>query len=308
MDPKPITFDVSDAVGEPARLAGSFFAAGGPAGDRPLLVCLPGGTYTRGYWDLHAPGHTGYSFARAAAGEGFPVVTLDSLGTGESTRPDRDIDLSDQGAAAASAVAQIPAVLGLDTPAVAVGHSMGGYVAMLQQAASASYAGLAILGTTNGAVGPLELPPELIAAAATTEGRAALIEQILPAFPDPYMTGDRAPLRSWFHLDDVPDDLIDVDDATTLTVVPRRCGAGSTVPGITADAAAAVEVPVLLAYGEVDVSVDPHAEPAFFRSSSDVTLYVLPRSGHCHNLAGTRHRLWDRLLWWCETAVTPTLG
>jgi len=308
MDPKPITFDVSEAVGEPAQLAGSYFAAGGPAGDRPLLVCLPGGTYTRGYWDLQGPGHAGYSFARAAAGEGFPVVTLDSLGTGESTRPARDIELTDQAAAAAAAVAQIPEVLGVATPAVAVGHSMGGYVSMLQQAAFGSYAGLAILGTTNGAVGQLDLPPEMIEAAATPDGRAALVDQMASGIPDRYVTGDRGPLRSWFHLSDVPDELIAADEAATLTVVPRRCAAGSTVPGITAEAAAAVTVPVLLAYGEVDVSTDPHGEPAFFGASPDVTLYLLPGSGHCHNLAGTRHRLWDRLLWWCETAVTPTLG
>lgn len=308
MDPKPITFDVSDAVGEPAQLAGSYFAAGGPAGDRPLLVCLPGGTYTRGYWDLQLPGHPGYSFARTAAGEGFPVVTLDSLGTGGSTRPEREIALTDQAAAAASAVAQIPEKLGLTTPAVAVGHSMGGYLAMLQQAASGSYAGLAILGTTNQAIGPLNLPAEVIQAATTAEGRAALVDQMTAGIPDPYVAGDRAPLRSWFHLDDVPDELIAADEAATLTVVPRRCAAATTVPGITADAADAIEVPVFLAYGDVDVSPDPHAEPAFFARSNDVTLYVLARSGHCHNLAGTRRKLWDRLLWWCETAVTPTLG
>jgi pimeloyl-ACP methyl ester carboxylesterase len=308
MDPKPITFDVSDAVGEAAQLAGSYFAAGGPAGDRPLLVCLPGGTYTRGYWDLQVPGHSGYSFARTAAGEGFPVVTLDSLGTGESTRPNRDIELADQAAAAASAVAQIPEVLGVATPPVAVGHSMGGYVAMLQQAAARSYAGLAILGTTNQAVAPLQLPAGVIAAAATPEGRAALVDQMAAGMPDAYLAGDRTPLRSWFHLADVPDDLIAADEAATLTVVPRRCAAATTVPGITAGAAASIEVPVLLAYGDVDVSPDAHAEPAFFTASNDVTLYVLARSGHCHNLAGTRHRLWDRLLWWCETAVTPTLG
>ena len=211
MDPKPITFDVSEAVGEPAQLAGSYFAAGGPAGDRPLLVCLPGGTYTRGYWDLQGPGHSGYSFARAAAGEGFPVVTLDSLGTGESTRPARDIEMTDQAAAAASAVAQIPEVLGIATPAVAVGHSMGGYVSMLQQAAFGSYAGLAILGTTNAAVGQLGLPPEMIEAAATPEGRAALVDQMAAGMPDPYLAGDRAPLRSWFHLPDVADELIAAD-------------------------------------------------------------------------------------------------
>ena len=150
MDPKLITFDVSEAVGEPAELAGSYSAAGGPAGDRPLLVVLPGGTYTRRLLGPPGPGPLRRLVRRAAAGEGFPVVTLDSLGTGESTRLHRDIEMTDQAAAAASAVAQIPEVLGVATPAVAVGHSMGGYVSMLQQAAFGSYAGLAVLGTTNG--------------------------------------------------------------------------------------------------------------------------------------------------------------
>ena len=308
MDPRPITFDVSDRLGEPTQLAGTYFPAVGDRADRPVLVCLPGGTYTRGYWDLQVPDREGYSFARAAAGHGFAVVTLDNLGTGESTRPDHDIALADQAAAAAAVVARLPERLGLQGPAVAVGHSMGGYLAMVQQANHRSYAGLAILGTTNQAVKPLELPPEMVEAAATPEGRAVLIEQVASAIPDPYVESDRTPMHPWFHLDDVPSDVIEADDARTLTCVPRRCAAESTVPRVTADAAATIEVPVLLAYGDVDVSPDPHAEPAFFPRSGDVTLYVLDRSGHCHNMAGTRQRLWDRLLGWCEAAIRPGAG
>lgn len=62
-------------------------------------------------------------------------------------------------------------------------------------------------------------------------------------------------------------------------------------------------MPVFLGYGEVDVSPDPHQDAACYRSSSDVTLYVLAASAHCHNMAGTRQRLWDRLLGWCDAAI-----
>ena len=34
-----------------------------------------------------------------------------------------------------------------------------------------------------------------------------------------------------------------------------------------------------------------------------LTLYVLAGSAHCHNMAGTRQRLWDRLLGWCGSAI-----
>jgi hypothetical protein len=181
---------------------------------------------------------------------------------------------------------------------------MGGYVAMVQQAAHRSYAGLAILGTTNAAVGPLGLPEDLVIAAGTPAGRAALVEQIAGAMPDLYIEGDRSPLQAWFHLDDVPAEVIERDLASTLTVVPRRAAAASSVPYVTAEQAAQVDVPIFLAYGEVDVSTDPRAEPAAFSQSRDITLYLLPGSGHCHNMAGSRRLLWDRLARWCETVVT----
>ena len=292
--------DFSLDIGDDLELAGTYFPPEDGADDRPVLVCLPGGTYTRGYFDLDMPG---YSYARDAAARGFPVVSFDQLGTGGSSRPDREIDLSDQAAAVDAAMQQLPMLLGRTGPFVAVGHSMGGYVAMVQQAAHRSYAGLAILGTTNAAVGPLALPADMVAAAGAPEARVMLIEQIASGMPDLYIQGDRSELQAWFHLSDVPAAVVELDLATTLTVVPRRAAAASSVPYVTRDAAGQIDVPVFLAYGDVDVSCDPHAEPAAFPRSRDVTLYVLRGSGHCHNMAGSRALLWDRLALWCQAVV-----
>ena len=288
-------------IGDGLELAGTYFPPSSADEARAVLVCLPGGTYTRGYFDLDVPG---YSYARDAAARGFPVVSFDQLGTGASSRPDREIDLADQGTAVDAALERLPEILGRGGPFLAVGHSMGGYVAMVQQAAHRSYAGLAILGTTNAAVGPLNLPDDMVAAARSPEGRASLIDQIAGAMPDRYIQGDRADLSPWFHLTDVPADVVERDLATTLTVVPRRAAAGSSVPYVTADAAAEVDVPVFLAYGDVDVSIDPRTEPAAFSRSRDLTLYVLPASGHCHNMASSRALLWARLALWCESVVS----
>jgi pimeloyl-ACP methyl ester carboxylesterase len=211
--------------------------------------------------------------------------------------------LRDQARAVDAALKRMPETLGRSGPFVAVGHSMGGYVAMVQQATHGSYAALAVLGTTNGAVGPLDLPEELVTAAGSREGRTALIDQVAGAMPDLYIEGDRSALQPWFHLDDVPQDVVERDLASTLTVVPRRAAAASSVPYVTAAEAAEIAVPVFLAYGEVDVSINPHAEPGAFRNSRDVTLFVLPGSGHCHNMAGSRQLLWDRLARWCETVT-----
>jgi pimeloyl-ACP methyl ester carboxylesterase len=287
------------AVGAQGELAATWFAGAGGS-PRPVLVCLPGGSYTRRYFDLDVPGHAGYSFAAHAAARGFPVLTFDMLGTGESTRPGHDIDMRDQAEAINAALGRLPDLVGQAGPFVAVGHSMGGYVAMLQQAAHGSYDALAILGTTNQHVAPLALPAEMITAAATPEGRAAIAEQIAAGIPDAYIENSRGALLSWFHLADVPRAVVDADLATTQTVVPRRCAANASVPGITVEAAGDIEVPVFLAYGDVDVSPAPHLEPSYFTRSRDVSLYVLADSGHCHNMANTRTHLWDRMLDWCD--------
>src|SRR5687767_9195756 len=95
-----VRFDVSAAVGTAAVMAGRVFdpEPGSPPG--PVLVCLPGGTYTHRYFDLEVPGHDGYSAARHWAAAGATVVALDQLGTGESSRPDQlEVGLDLQAAA-----------------------------------------------------------------------------------------------------------------------------------------------------------------------------------------------------------------
>src|SRR5262249_3998850 len=88
--------DVTDAVrlGEPSLVRGTVFVPPSADGGSPsgILVAVPGGTYTRDYWNLVVPGHSGYSFADYFARRGHVVIALDNLGTGASSRP-RDGDL-----------------------------------------------------------------------------------------------------------------------------------------------------------------------------------------------------------------------
>lgn len=297
----PTRFDVSDVVGEQASLAATYYPARSHAAG-PVLVCLPGGTYSRGYWDLNVPGHFGYSFADFAAENGYAVVTIDPLGTGESSKPERDFDFADIAAALACAICELPALTGDHARPVALAHSLGGYLAITQQALFSSYTALAILGCTNHHVAQLNLDPAFIARAATPQGRAALADEILAALPRHYFEGPREHLQSWFHLADVPADLTEADSVATKSVVPRVFGTAM-IPGIVAEHAARVDVPVLLAYGDVDVSPDPRAEAGLYPRSRDITTVILADSAHCHNMASSRHRLWRRLLAW-SAAVT----
>ena len=48
--------------------------------DVGVLVCWPGGSYGRDYWDIHLPGRDGYSFAEHMTARGFVVIAADPLG------------------------------------------------------------------------------------------------------------------------------------------------------------------------------------------------------------------------------------
>jgi len=219
----------------------------------------------------------------------------------------RDFDFTDIAAALACAVSALPDSTGNYAPPVAIAHSLGGYLAIAQQSLFSSYAGLAILGCTNQHVAPLNLDPAFIARSATPQGRAALAQEILSALPQPYFEGPREYLQSWFHLADVPADVVEADSVTAKSVVPRVFGTAM-IPGVVAEHAAQIDVPVLIGYGVVDVSPDPRGEAGLFRSSPDITTVVLADSAHCHNMSSSRHRLWRRLLAWAATFAGEQLG
>src|SRR4051812_29865394 len=135
-------------------------AGGAP---RAVLVCWPGGSYGRAYWDMHIPGHPGYSFAEHLAAQGFLVVAADHLGVGASSKPsDGDrVDFLTVSAAAASFVEQLRALLAEgapelggvplpDTPVIGVGHSLGACLTAVTQARHRSYDAVALLGFTHG--------------------------------------------------------------------------------------------------------------------------------------------------------------
>ncbi len=294
-DKRTVWLDVGEVVGEPASLAATHYPTAAP--NPTVLVCLPGGTYNRAYWHFDVAGYEGYNFAEYATQHGYAVVAIDPLGTGESSKPARGIGLHDIAAALTSALAALPEITGSTTPPIAVAHFLGGYLAILQEAARPGYAGLALLGCTNQHVAPLNLDPDFIAAAATRDGRKVLADQFASMIPDQYAEAPRDFQQSWFHLPDVPPAVVEADNRMTRSVVPRCFSAGA-IPGVVCEEAALVDVPVLLGYGEVDVSPDPSAEAQFYPRSTDVTTLVVPGSGHCHNMASTRHLLWRQLLEW----------
>jgi pimeloyl-ACP methyl ester carboxylesterase len=287
----------------------------GHVADPPIVFFgFPGGEYARGYYAIEQPGFSGYDQAAYHTARGAIFVACDHLGVGDSSQPSDPASLTYENIAAANhaAVTDVMARVRAgdlvrsigplpDAHAIGMGQSMGGCFLIVQQANHGTFEGIAVLGF-SAIQTVLPTPPGQEAVGGPQVARGERVEEL-----DTTLSADA--FRYAFHLDDVPGELVEADmqgypvrDQAPMwgsATVPL-CAATMLSPGVVADEAARVTVPVLVAVGERDVVPDPQAEAGAYSSSPDVTLYVQPRAAHMHNFAGTRRLLWDELDAWAR--------
>lgn len=306
--PIPLSFDVTDTLpadvtsGQKTSISGWLFFPDDTSllGSTPVtMVLISGGSYDKRYHHAVIPGHPGYSAAEHLAASGNIVLLTDHLGVGESARLPQQRKGTRHIVALANhaAVKQFHARLAAGTlhpalPAFARairiggGHSMGGMQTILQQAEHRSYDGVMIMGYTAEGVHLSINGQKIRAADFLPEGEV----------PD-YGENDRVSMRESFHWGDVPNEVMLADDALCV-VTPASIGHDSIRMHIVRDEAGRIDVPVYICLGERDVSPAPHAEPALYGSSRDITLHILPHSAHCQTFASTRHQMWNRMHHW----------
>ena len=301
----------------PLRVAAEVFMPD-VIGPSPLaLVCLPGGAMNRTYFHLLAGRDTSFSFAAAMTARGFVVITLDHPGVGGSDKPDDSYGLTPERIAAANTEAasqllnalragsllpDVAAMPGLCS--VGVGHSMGAMMTIIQQALSPQHIGIALLGfSTRG------LPEYVTAEArelakdpvAIKAERVRLARQMFVTdYPSIRSTQDTKVIYAGGNAE--PEGVMALRPAIEklLPVAAYQ----SMLPGNVAAEAAQISVPVFLGLGENDMAGSPHTVPAAFPKSQDVSLLVLPATGHNHFVFASRHLLFERLTRWLH-AIAP---
>jgi pimeloyl-ACP methyl ester carboxylesterase len=261
-----------------------------------VCCCVPGGGMSRGYFDIQAPPSVGnFSMARHLVERGVVVITLDSPGVGESDVPDDGYTLTPDVVADVNARAfdqlleEWP-----DAHRIGVGHSAGGLLTVVQQARHRTYDALGLFGFGRGGHAQFALTQE------ERDQAGGIVELTRTRFGDP-LPGGGSTATSPFLLGgmDVPPEALDALGAVKTRLL-GVVGLTSMIPGSVDAEMAAVEVPVFLALGEHDIAGDPHLIPACFTASNDFTLFVLPGTGHNHNVAPERELLWERFLVWAR--------
>jgi pimeloyl-ACP methyl ester carboxylesterase len=198
-----------------------------------------------------------------------------------------------------------PTVLG-------VGQSMGGCFTIVQQGHHATYDAVAILGW-SAIQTVLWMPPGTPDRGTVyiPRGSRAMLTTPSEGPETAFFAPDDSGLPTitpGFHHDDVPTEVVerDMHDYPTRdgdlphwgsATIPA-CAMSLLAPGVVAPEAAVIGVPVLIAMGERDVAPNPRDEPRAYPRSPDVTVVVIPRMAHMHNMASTREQLWQRLQSW----------
>ncbi len=315
--------DVAEAIGlaAPCEIAVDVVAPRyRRAGISPVaLCCLPGGYLGRGYFDLRVEGDDSYSFAAFMAARGFVTLSLDHLGSGESTQPEDGYAVTLERVVDANRWA-IEKVLGElrepdpggdrpdfgSLPSVGVGHSMGSALSVVQQARAASHAALVLFSFSARGLEKYLLPDEKKFANRPEETWANLPELARARFSTPYpRVGGRSGEASQAAFG------TGTAEAPAVRAL-KRCGTNlvaqpgllSMIPGGYGPFAADVRVPVFVGTGDRDLTGPQEANDAFPRAPEFVS-YTLEDCWHCHNVARTRHRLWERTSRWIRSVVGP---
>ncbi len=291
-----------------------------------VIFASPGGGYSRGYYDMHFPGHEGYSQAAHHVEMGHVFVAYDHLGVGESSLDDlASLTIEDIAAHNHQAVAKVAdqirkGDLCREFPAlpravmIGIGQSMGGGVSIIMQGRHRSFDAIGVLGySAVHTVLPQRTQTEVEQGAAMydysrdTDSRTLSVERSSAGVSDFVYP---------FHWEDVAPDILEADMSGgypirrtappfgSLTI--PNCVVAMMSPGFVATEAAAVDVPIFLGFGERDTSQDVHREAAAFPNARDISLFVVPRMAHMHNFASTRRLLWDRLSEWSGMVANAT--
>lgn len=276
------------------------------ASPRALQVLVPGGSYNRHYWD--GVGLPQYSYTAAANAKNYATLTLDRLGTGDSTKP---LSALVTDTVQTDAIHQVIARARAGTldsrrysRVVLAGHSLGSLQAALEASRHPGDADAVILSGYSHHVSLTETVRLL----GTTHSRTLELSSADPGY---FTTIPNQRAAMFDAADDVAPEVVAADEAG------RDQFSAAEVPlallgGLDPATTRAIGVPVLVANGGQDTWACPGtlcASADSLRASEQdaysrpVSAYVLPRAGHSLAIAADGRQFADAVASWLDRTL-----
>jgi pimeloyl-ACP methyl ester carboxylesterase len=266
-----------------------------PADDAHLvMVLVPGATYNSAYWNFPYDPSV-YNFRLAMNDAGYATMTVDRLGTGQSSKPlSTSLTSEDQAVAVHEVIAALRGgQLGGQSFGTVIigGHSLGSTIVIYEAATYHDVNGVLLTGVSH--------HPNLV-------DLALLFATLYPAPLDPkfagsgldpgYLTTEPGTREQDFDAPDHPDPgVVSTDEATKDVISATE--APDAVAAVLLPLSISINVPVLLADGQHDpyfcgagddcstAASLAASEAPYFSPAASLQTYVLPGSGHALNLA-----------------------
>jgi pimeloyl-ACP methyl ester carboxylesterase len=263
-------------------------ARGDLSANRTVQVLLSGNTYGSVYWDFpYRPEH--YSYVHWMTDAGYVTLSVDRIGTGQSSRPlSTFVNMGSNAWVIEQVVAKLAngALAGVPfSKIVLVGHSYGSAVGMLAASRSSAVDGLIASGMLHG-VGYGLLLNLLAMYPAQLDARFSR-----KAIPLGYLTTQPGQRSVFYWTPGTEPQVLATDEATKETMTVEE----SLTQGLGAVASLALRVPVLSVVGDYDATFcgvptcsQPGSavalEPLFYPPAAQLELHVVPDTGHDLNL------------------------
>ncbi|WP_287038592.1 alpha/beta fold hydrolase [Desulfobacter sp.] len=249
-----------------------------PDAGKPLLILVHGATYGKWMWDV-----PGYSWINHFVADlGYPVLTIDRLGYGESSHPNGDLLTPRcQVYTLKQVLDQVSNSLG-QRPIIWVGHSMG-----------------ALFG--NMIAGETDLLDGLISIGFLHVQQTSTGPSLLECLADDYVSWtNEERTTAFYYMQGADPEIIDYDNQCAEPM-PRGAIWSSIKPDLLV--LGRINLPVLLASGQYDAlweEIDLAAEAGLFTNAL-VTTFVQENAGHTNLLHQSNVTLLDEIESWLVT-------
>lgn len=295
------------SIAFPVRVAGHRYHVegylkipGSPSG-RTLQVLLPGATANAAYWDFpYKPMQ--YSYVRAMNQGGYATLSLEWLGTGQSSVPPASQVTTDSDAATVHQVVQQlrSRRYGHFGKIVLVGWSLGSSISILEDSEYHDVDGVVSTGFDH------DLSPKVSVFKALMH--PANQDPVLAArhLPDGYITTKPGQRGVFYYLPNADPAVVAVDEATKDTSTPGQVE-GSIVIVHSRAMSESVNVPVLVVTGQDDPwFINPRNDAAYYPPAAHLQIIVQPAAGHALNLQRNAPQLFRKIRAWFNQHYGPT--